>query len=148
MHLVMNFSNKYVVFRESGLVFWPSQKCHVKTNGIAQTVILGASMRLIRWADNSSAVHVPVCTYDTGPSVVGILIHAEEEDLVGGLVVDEEGERVVGDELRVEERPRRPEPEERRGGGRLAPLLVHFDERLVQRAVLVFSNVDPTPSLD
>ena len=80
-------------------------------------------------------------TCDTGPSVVRILVHAEEEDLVGGLVVDEEGERVVGDELRVEERPRRPEPEERRGGGRLAPLLVHLDERLVQRAVLVFSNV-------
>ena len=40
------------------------------------------------------------------PSVVGILVHAEEEDLVGRLVVDEEGERVVGDELRVEERPR------------------------------------------
>ena len=70
------------------------------------------------------------------PSVViGILVHAEEEDLVGRLVVDEEGEGVVGNELRVEERPRRPEAEQRCGGGRLAPLLVDLDERLVQRAV-------------
>ena len=69
------------------------------------------------------------------PSVVGILVHAEEEDLVGRLVVDEEGEGVVGDELRVEERARGAEPEEGGGGRRLAPLLVHLDERLVQRAV-------------
>ena len=68
-------------------------------------------------------------------SVVGILVHAEEEDLVCGLVVDEEGEGVVGDELRVEERARGAEPEEGGGGGRLAPLLVDLDERLVQRAV-------------
>jgi len=60
-----------------------------------------------------------------------MLIHSEEQDGVHLFVVDQKEERMVGLELRVEQRPSGAEAEEGGGGRSLAPLLIDLDEGLV-----------------
>ena len=63
-----------------------------------------------------------------------ILVNAEKENIVSLVIVDQEKERVVGNEVRVEKGSGRPEPEESRGGGCLAAFFVNVDKGLVDRA--------------